>query len=147
MTPNSLSWFTNYQGFDVKRFKYDQFKTLCDEAWVIMRGEKIILIFIRAFRMNLRTWESFNQGKQHLNIISVISSLKRLEKFSQYSNMTNTECSETQKLALPQQYFNVKPYNSETKLSKRKKIVKKLLQSLRTSKYEKKLSFPIFLPY
>lgn len=67
-----------------------------------MRGEKIILIFIRAFRMNLRTWESFNQGKQHLNIISVISSLKRLEKFSQYSNMTNTECSETQKLALPQ---------------------------------------------
>lgn len=36
--------------------------------------------------MNLRTWESFNQGNQYLNIISVISSLKRLEKFSQYSN-------------------------------------------------------------
>lgn len=63
-----------------------------------MRGEKIILIFIRAFRMNLRTWESLNQGNRHLNIISVISSLKRLEKFSQYSNMTNIECSETQSI-------------------------------------------------
>lgn len=63
-----------------------------------MRGEKIILIFIRAFRMNLRTWESFNQGNQYLNIIPVISSLKRLEKFSQYSNMTNIECSETQSI-------------------------------------------------
>lgn len=53
-----------------------------------MRGEKIILIFIRAFRMNLRTWESFNQGNQHLNIISVISSLKRLEKFSETQSIT-----------------------------------------------------------
>lgn len=48
--------------------------------------------------MNLRTWESLNQGNRHLNIISVISSLKRLEKFSQYSNMTNIECSETQSI-------------------------------------------------
>lgn len=53
-----------------------------------MRGEKIILIFIRAFRMNLRTWESLNQGNQHLNIISVISSLKRLEKFSETQSIT-----------------------------------------------------------
>lgn len=53
-----------------------------------MRREKIILIFIRAFRMNLRTWESLNQGNQHLNIISVISSLKRLEKFSETQSIT-----------------------------------------------------------
>lgn len=38
--------------------------------------------------MNLRTWESLNQGNQHLNIISVISSLKRLEKFSETQSIT-----------------------------------------------------------